>query len=89
MMAVKKIIFVHAGFQEILNSDGVHNLIASHTEATCAAANASLSEKSEGYKFVVKKGVSGTVRWIGLVHSTDHASLVAEAEDKALSRAVR
>lgn len=89
MMTVKKIIWNHGGFQQILNSDGVQSLISSHTEATCAAANANLHEKSEGYKSVVKKGTSGTVRWVGLVHSTDHASLVAETEEKALSRAVR
>lgn len=89
MMTVKKIIWNHGGFQEILNGDGVQNLISSHTDATCTAANANLNEKSEGYKSVVKRGKSGTVRWVGLVYSTDHASLVAETEEKALSRAVR
>ena len=88
-MIVQKITWNHAGFQEILNSSGVQNIISSHTNATCAAANANLAEESEGYKSVVKQGRCSTKRWIGLVYSTDHASLVAETENKALSRAVQ
>lgn len=86
---ISKITWNHGGFQQILNSDGVKSLISSHTDATCAAANANLTTQSEGFKSAVKIGKASTVRWIGIVHSTDHASLAAEMEDKALSRALR
>ena len=88
-MRIGKITWNHAGFQQILNSDGVKSLISSHTDATCAAANANLTVQSEGFKSAVKKGKCGTIRWIGIVHSTDHASLAAEMEEQALSRALR
>ena len=88
-MRIGKITWNHVGFQQILNSDGVRNIISSHTDATCAAANANLTAQSEGFKSIVKKGKCSTVRWTGFVYSTDHASLAAEMEEKALSRAVR
>lgn len=85
---IEKIEFVSAGFKEILNSSGVESIIRQHTEATAAAANANLTTESEGFRSKVFTG-SGQGRVVGVVYTTDHASMVAEAEEKALSRAVQ
>lgn len=83
-----KIEFKSEGFQDILNSEGVHSLIKAKTDAICERANANLEEESIGYKSNVFQGNRRTDRWLGSVYTTDHVSIVAEAEDKALSRAV-
>lgn len=85
---ITKINFISAGFKEVLNSGGVEALIRQHTEATRAAANANLTEESVGYKSKVFTG-GGQGRVVGVVYTTDHASMVAETEHKALSSAVR
>lgn len=85
---IEKIEFVSSGFKEILNSSGVAALITEHTNAVCSRANANLTEDSSGYKSKVFQGGSQG-RVVGTVYTTDHASRVAEAEYKALSRAVR
>ena len=82
---IEKITFVSSGFKEILNSAGVEAIIREHTEATKARANANITEESVGYKSAYFHGG----RVVGTVYTTDHASRVAEAEYKALSRAVR
>lgn len=83
-----KIEFKSEGFQAILNSEGVRGLIEAKTEAVCGRANANLEVESVGYKSNVIQGNRRTERWLGFVYTTDHASMVAETEDKALSRAV-
>ena len=87
-MKIEKITFVSSGFKEILNSSGVESIIRSQTDAVCARANANLNEESEGFRSKVFTG-GGQGRVVGTVYTTDHASMVAEAENKALSRAVR
>lgn len=83
---IEKIEFVSSGFAEILRSAGVQSIVQQHTDAICARANANLTEESEGFK---SKVLSPPNRYLGVVYTTDHASRVAEAEEKALSRAVR
>ena len=83
-----KIEFKSEGFRQILNSGGVQGAVASAAEAIQARANANLQENSEGFSSHVWQGGYGGGRWIGSVNTTDHASMVAEAEEKALSRAV-
>ena len=85
---VKKIQFVSAGFKGILNSPGVENLIRQQTEAIRDRANANCYVNSEGFGSKIYTG-AGQGRVVGVVFTTDHASIVAEAEEKALSRAVR
>ena len=84
---IRKIEFVSTGFKEILNSSGVESEIRRQTEMVCERANANLEAESEGFKSEVFTG-DGQGRVVGVVYTTDHASRVAEAEDKALSRAV-
>ena len=85
---VTKIEFVSAGFKGILNSPGVESLIRQHTDAVRDRANSNLHVESEGYlSKVFTGGEQGRV--VGVVYTSDHASMAAEAEEKALSRAVR
>lgn len=81
--------FKSEGFREILNGGGVQGAVAAAASDIQARANANLHEDSEGFSSHVWQGGYGGGRWIGSVNTTDHASMVAEAEDKALSRAVR
>lgn len=84
-----KIEFNSAGFREILTSDGVRAVVQSATEEIQAKANANIAEESEGFSAQVRIGGYGGGRWIGHVTTTDRASIVAESEDKALTRAVK
>lgn len=81
--------FISAGFKEILNSDGVRALVQSETEKIAAKANANISGNSEGFSSRVWQGGYGGGRWVGSVSTTDFESMKAEAEDKALTRAVK
>lgn len=85
---IMKIEFKSEGFRAILNSGGVQSAVAAAAENIQAKANANLTEDSEGFSSHVWQGGYGGGRWIGSVNTTDHASMVAESEDKALSRAV-
>lgn len=83
---ITKIEWNSAGFKEILMS--AQGLVSSITNQIAATANANLVEDSTGYSAEVTIGGYGGGRPIGFVSSTDKASAVAEAEYKALSRAV-
>lgn len=87
-MRIEKIQFVSDGFKEILNSPEVESMIRQRTEEIRDRANANLKVESEGFASKVFTG-AGQGRVVGVVYTTDHASRVAESEEKALSRAVR
>lgn len=84
-----KIEFISSGFKEILKSQGVHSLVEDEANMMCDRANSYLNEESEGFKADSFYGGFGGGRWVGTVSTTDLASMRAEAEDKALSKAVR
>ena len=81
--------FNSAGFREILTSDGVRAVVQAATDEIQAKANANISEESEGFSSQVRIGGYGGGRWVGHVTATDGASIRAESEDKALTRAVK
>lgn len=83
---LEKIEFDSAGFKEILCSGGVQGVVASVTAGIESKANAGAG--GSGYESEVIMGNYGGGRWVGFVHSTDRESAEAEAEYKALSRAV-
>lgn len=85
---IKKIQFISEGFKGILNSPGVESMIRQQTEAIRDRANGNLHTESEGYLSEVFTG-GGQGRVVGVVYTSDHASIVAEAEEKTLSRAVQ
>lgn len=74
-----------AGFVEILQSEGIRGLVLSTAEQIASRATANISEPSEGY---TANAVKKPTRWVAGVATTDEASVRAESEDKALSRAV-
>lgn len=80
--------FISSGFKEILESDGVHDLVQDTANEICDRANANNNRGGEGFATNVIKGGYGGGRWIGFVKATDKESAIAEAEDKALSGAV-
>ena len=76
------------GFKEILCSDGVHGLVDSTTEKIKAKADAGINGDSEGFRASSMLGNYGGGRWVGFVSTTDNATMIAESEGKALSKAV-
>ena len=86
MDGITKIEFNSEGFREVLMA--TQGLISSVTSQIASAANANISGDSSGFTTDVFIGGFGGGRPIGVVASTDSASAEAEAEYKALSRAV-
>lgn len=84
-----KIKFISSGFKDILCSEGVMNLVTSETSIIQDKANANNSRGGDGFSANVWMGAYGGGRWVGSVTTTDLKSKIAEAEDKALSRAVK
>ena len=80
--------FISAGFKETLNSPGVESMIRQKTEEIRDRANGNLHTESEGYGSKIYTG-GGQGRVVGVVFTTDRASMAAETEEKALSRALR
>ena len=75
---INKIELNDAGFKALLNSSEIQALCQREAQAIADRAG-------EGFKASTVK--SGT-RYIGFAHTTDRASIVEEAENKTLSRAV-
>lgn len=81
--------FNSEGFKELLCSDEIQSVVESAASGIQkrATAYANLSEKSSGFYMRTVKG-STAGRWLGFVGATDHESLIAESEHKALTKAV-
>ncbi len=88
MAGQAKIEFISDGFRQILLSDGVRDLVQQTADEIKDRADANISEASEGFSSKVWQGGYGGGRWVGSVTTTDATSMAAEAEDKALSKAV-
>lgn len=84
-----KIKFNSDGFKQILTGSGVQSVVQSATDNIQSKANANINGTSEGFSARVWQGNYGGGRWIGSVSTTDTESQRAEAEDKALSKAVK
>ena len=80
--------FISAGFKAILESEGTKEVVRQAAEEIQQKANAN-SGLGDGFSMEVWHGKYGGGRWIASVTTTDEASMKAESEDKALSRAVR
>lgn len=89
MADVVDIQFISAGFKAILESDGTKNLIEETAQAMADRANGNNERGGAGFAASVKLGGYGGGRWVGFVSTTDKASMIAEAEDKALTRALQ
>ena len=82
-MANARIVFNSDGFKQLLNSSEVEALVLSEAQKIADAASEGL--EGEGFKAHSRK--AGT-RYIAFAGTTDEESIRAEAENKALSRAV-
>lgn len=82
---VTKIEFINEGFRDVLQSEGVKDLITDLTNQVCANANANYG--GDGFKTNVVMG-SKAQRYIGFVYASDKESMIAESEDSALTRAI-
>ena len=71
------------GFAQILNSEECHDLVMSYAEDIAERANA-----NSGLDSFKATSVKAPTRYIAFASSTDKASLIAESEDKALTRAI-
>ena len=83
--------FYSNGFKEILNSGGVQLLVQGKAEEICARANANVSDvETAGYKVTTMHATKyKDGRWLSHVQAADYAAAVAEAETKALTRAIK
>lgn len=88
MASQMKIKFISKGFKEILCSGGTKNLVTQQASIIQGTANANNMRGGEGFGTHTWMGGYGGGRWIASVSTTDRKSMIAEAEDKALSRAV-
>ena len=91
MSAKVKIEFNSKGFEQILTSEGAGSVCKQQAEAIKNRADAGLTaDDTPGYATggkIVK--AYGSKRWMYFVHTTDAATMFAEAEDQVLSKAVR
>lgn len=82
-MANVRIVFNSDGFKQLLNSSEVETLVLSEAQKIADAA----SEGLEGEGFRARSRKAGT-RYVAFVGTTDEESVLAEAEEKKLSKAV-
>ncbi len=88
MASQVRIKFNSDGFKAILCGDGVHGLVSDAAQRIQAEANGNNTRGGDGFSCNTYMGGFGGGRWIASVTTTDRESKIAEAEDKALSRAV-
>ena len=90
MSAKVKIEFNSKGFEQILTSEGAGAVCEQQAEAIKERADAGLSsDNSPGYATGGKIVTAyGSRRWMYFVHTTDAATMYAEAENQVLSKAV-
>lgn len=85
---VARIEFISQGFKDILLSEGVGELVASHTERVCAECNGLNYRGGEGFESATFKGNYGGGRWVGYIGAIDEEARMAAAEDKVFERAL-
>lgn len=86
-MSQMQIKFISAGFKQILMSGGVKNMLQKEADAIKARASSNaVSGDFESHTWV---GGYGGGRYIASVSTVNEDAAKAEAEDKALSKAVK
>ena len=84
-----KLQFISAGFKKILTSPETKNMVENISKKIQAKANAAIGSGSEGCSAQTWYGQYGGGRWVASVTTIDREAAKAEAENKALSKAVR
>lgn len=88
-MSIKTIKWVHEGFEQILCAPGTMSQVQAATEQIKNRANAANRRGGSGFESGTRVAKAfGSLRASGFVYTTDRNSRIAEAEDKALSKAV-
>lgn len=81
--------FFSKGFEQILTSGGTMGVVQSATKSIRGRANTNNTRGGTGFNSGTRIGRAyGSQRALGFVYTTDRKSALAEAEDKALSKAV-
>lgn len=83
-----RLVFNSDGFRQILQSDGVYDLVQQTAEEIAEKANANNTRGGEGFEARTQIGGYGGGRYIGFVTTADNKAKIAESEDKALTRAL-
>lgn len=83
-----RLVFNSDGFRQILQSEGVHDLVQQTAEEIAEKANANNTRGGQGFEARTQIGGYGGGRYIGFVTTTDNKAKIAESEDKALTRAL-
>ena len=83
-----RLVFNSDGFRQILQSEGVHDLVQQTAEEIAEKANANNTRGGEGFEARTQIGGYGGGRYIGFVTTADNKAKIAESEDKALTRAL-
>ena len=81
-----EIVFNSAGFKEILESEGVRELVQDTAQEIANKANENYG--GDGYEVKVQHLGYGGGRWGAFITSKDLKAAQAESEDKALTRAL-
>lgn len=86
-MAVR-IEFLSEGFRQILLSEGCESIVRQTAQEIADKANGNNTRGGDGFETTTKVGGYGGGRWIAFVSASDKKASQAEAEDKALTRAL-
>lgn len=83
-----RIEFLSEGFRQILLSEGCKNVVQQTAQEITDKANGNNTRGGDGFEATTKVGGYGGGRWIAFVSASDKKASEAEAEDKALTRAL-
>lgn len=86
MEGIEEINFISAGFKQILESDGVRDLVQDVANGICERANANFG--GDGFAVNVRHLGYGGGRYGAFISSVDESAARAEANDHVLTRAI-
>lgn len=86
MEGIEEINFISAGFKQILESDGVRDLVQDVANGICERANANYG--GDGFAVNVRHLGYGGGRYGAFISSVDENASRAEANDHVLTRAI-
>lgn len=82
---IRGIEFNHDGFEALLKSNEVQQMLQEHADAIKGRADAFIEGESKGFN---SRTTLKPTRWIARVGTSDKATVIAASEQKALQKAV-
>lgn len=82
---IRGIEFNHDGFEALLKSNEVQQMLQEHADAIKGRADAYIVGESKGFN---SRTTLKPTRWIARVGTSDKATIIAASEQKALQKAV-